>query len=142
MVDLSTFHGSKGLEWDYTFCISLSDDCMPGRKSKEDIINERRLFYVGITRAKRRLFLTYHGNERHLSRIVREIGYKYLTYHGLAKYALSDVELGQSNPSLRRILDSIDGDEWQAIRSLGLLPSIEFKDSSYLSFEESWKAPT
>jgi AAA domain/UvrD-like helicase C-terminal domain len=142
MVDLSTFHGSKGLEWDYTFCISLSDDCLPGRKSKEDIINERRLFYVGATRAKRRLFLTYHGNERNLSRFVREIGYKYLTYHGLAKYALSEVELGQSNPSLKRLLDSIDGDEWQTIRSLGLLPSVDAKETTYLSFEESWKPPS
>jgi len=145
IVDLSTFHGSKGLEWDYTFCICLSDDCLPGRKGKEEIINERRLFYVGITRARRRLFLTYHGNERHLSRFVREIGYTYLTYHGLAKYALSDVELGQSSPSLRRLLDSIDGDEWQSIRKLGLLPSIdpyEMKEEGYLPFEDSWKPPT
>ena len=141
-VDLSTLHGSKGLEWDYTFCISLSDDCIPGRKSREDIINERRLFYVGVTRAKRRLFLTYHGNERHLSRFVREIGYKFLTYHGLAKYALSDVELGQSNPSLRRLLDSIDGDEWQTIRSLGLLPSVEAKETGYMEYTDYWKSPS
>jgi hypothetical protein len=141
-VDLSTLHGSKGLEWDYTFCISLSDDCIPGRKSKEDIINERRLFYVGVTRAKKRLFLTYHGNERHLSRFVREIGYKYLTYHGLAKYALSDVELGQMSPSLRRLLDSIDGDEWQTIRSIGLLPAIDSREKAYMEYTDCWKPPS
>ena len=58
VVDLCTFHGSKGLEWDVTFCICLSDDRLPGRKGKEDVIGERRLFYVGITRARKRLILT------------------------------------------------------------------------------------
>jgi len=144
-IDLSTFHGSKGLEWDVTFCICLSDDRLPGRKKKEEIIHERRLFYVGITRAKKRLFLSYHGNERHLSRFVREIGYSFLQFHGLAKYALSDVELGEQQPSLKSLLDCVDGDDWQLIREKGLLPSIDLltlKEVGYIPFEDTWKPPS
>jgi hypothetical protein len=142
IVDLSTFHGSKGLEWDITFCICLSDERLPGRKGKDQIINERKLFYVGITRARKRLFLTYNGNERHLSRFVREIGYTYLTFHSLAKYALSNIELGTQNPSLHTLLDCIDGEEWSNIRSKGLLPNISaIKEVSYLPIEDTWTPP-
>jgi hypothetical protein len=144
-VDLTTFHGSKGLEWDYTFCICLSDDRLPGRKRSEDCMSDRRLFYVGITRARKRLFLTYHGNERHLSRFVREIGYKFLQFHGLAKYALSDIELGEQQPSLKSLLDSLDGEDWQRIREKGELPFgdiIPMKEYSFIPFEDTWKPPS
>jgi len=145
MIDLSTFHGSKGLEWDITFCICLSDDRLPGKKRKDEIIHDRKLFYVGITRARQRLFLSYHGNERHLSRFVREIGYSFLSFHGLAKFALSDVELGEQQPSLRSLLDCVDGDDWQEIREKGLLPNINFfgiKELCHLPYEDTWKPPS
>lgn len=145
IIDLSTFHGSKGLEWDITFCICLSDDRLPGRKNKEDIVHERRLFYVGITRARKRLFMTYNGNERHLSRFVREIGYSYLQFHGLAKYALSDIELGEQQPSIASLLSKLDGDDWQSIRESDILPftsSIPVKEHYYIVQEDTWKPPT
>lgn len=122
IVDLATFHGAKGLEWDVCFLICLSDDQLPSRKTPFEIIGERRLFYVAVTRARQRIIMTYHGNERTLSRFVREIGYKTLTFHGLAKYALSEYEVGTGLPSLQSLLDCLDGDEWQQIRSIGCLP--------------------
>jgi hypothetical protein len=146
MIDLATFHGSKGLEWDYTFLISLSDDMLPSRKTPNEIIGERRLFYVAVTRARQRMFLTYHGNERCLTRFVREIGYQLCTFHGLAKYALSEFEVGGLAPSLQGLLDSLDGDEWQQVRQQGLLPWREDEDSP-IEFRrifpngESWKLP-
>lgn len=145
-VDLATFHGSKGLEWDIVFCISLTDDQLPSRKTTAEIIGERRLFYVAITRARLQLFLTYHGNERKLSRFVREIGYKLLQFHGLANYALSDTEIGLQCPSLQSLLDSLDGDDWQQLRREGLIP---WKETERLPFEtiqifppgEIWSIP-
>jgi hypothetical protein len=68
------------------------------------------------------MVLTYHGNERCLSRFVREIGYQHLTFHGLAKYALSEYDVGGASPSLQGLLDCLDGEEWQQVRSAGLLP--------------------
>lgn len=58
---LSTIHSAKGLEWDSVFLISLIDGVLPSSFSlddDEDIEEESRLFYVAVTRAKNRLFLS------------------------------------------------------------------------------------
>ncbi len=59
---LSTIHQAKGLEWDTVFIVHLSNQSFPSRRAmmeEQGIEEERRLFYVATTRAKRRLFLTY-----------------------------------------------------------------------------------
>jgi ATP-dependent exoDNAse (exonuclease V) beta subunit len=59
---LSTIHQAKGLEWDTVFIIHLTDQSFPSRRalSEEDgMEEERRLFYVAVTRARKRLFLSY-----------------------------------------------------------------------------------
>ncbi|MBI5729259.1 MAG: UvrD-helicase domain-containing protein [Candidatus Magasanikbacteria bacterium] len=59
---LSTIHQAKGLEWSAVFVMNLASGSFPSdRALKEDngLEEERRLFYVAITRAKRQLFLTY-----------------------------------------------------------------------------------
>ena len=59
---LSTIHQSKGLEWKNVFLVGLIDGQFPHHKSmarREELEEERRLFYVAVTRAKERLFLTY-----------------------------------------------------------------------------------
>ena len=147
VIDLVTFHGSKGLEWDTTFLISLSDDQLPSRKTPFEVIGERRLFYVAVTRARVRMFLTYHGNERTLTRFVREIGYTSLNFHGLAKYALSEYEVGFGAPSLQSLLDCLDGDEWQTIRKMDLLPWNDLGVAPVVQMNpfpkgETWKVPS
>ncbi|QCI18539.1 DNA helicase Rep [Buchnera aphidicola (Aphis nasturtii)] len=60
-VQLMTLHSSKGLEFSYVFIIGMSEGILPNTKSinENNIEEERRLAYVGITRAKKQLFLTY-----------------------------------------------------------------------------------
>jgi len=63
-VKLMTVHASKGLEFDYVFITGLEEDLFPHQrmgstKNKEDNEEERRLFYVAITRARKKVFLTY-----------------------------------------------------------------------------------
>lgn len=64
-VRLMTVHASKGLEFDYVFISGLEADLFPhkgmgeSRKSGEDAEEERRLFYVAITRAGKKLYLTH-----------------------------------------------------------------------------------
>jgi DNA helicase-2/ATP-dependent DNA helicase PcrA len=60
-VILSTVHQAKGLEWGVVFMIGLNDGKFPSAKSlkNDDEEEERRLFYVGVTRAKESLYLCY-----------------------------------------------------------------------------------
>ena len=57
-VVLSTIHSAKGLEWDAVFLAGMEDGVLPHSNS-EDIEEERRIAYVGVTRARRLLSLTY-----------------------------------------------------------------------------------
>lgn len=60
-VQLMTLHSSKGLEFSSVFIIGMSEGILPNIKSinENNIEEERRLAYVGMTRAKKQLFLTY-----------------------------------------------------------------------------------
>ena len=126
-VDLVTLHASKGLEWDVVFVIHCNDEVFPSSKRKEDIICERRLFYVAITRARKHLFMSYNRNERDLSRFVREIPSRLLQYHGLARYCLSEAELQEGIPTLENLVNSLDGNDFQVLREKGLLDWLDLK---------------
>lgn len=63
-VKLMTVHASKGLEFDYVFITGLEEGLFPHERineKKEDSEEERRLFYVALTRARKKLFLSYAG---------------------------------------------------------------------------------
>jgi len=60
-VTLASLHAAKGLEWDAVFCVGLSEGLLPiSLAETDDAVNEeRRLLYVGITRAREHLELSY-----------------------------------------------------------------------------------
>jgi DNA helicase-2/ATP-dependent DNA helicase PcrA len=73
-VTLMTLHASKGLEFPVIFLVGLEQGLFPSYRSLEDpaaLEEERRLCYVGLTRAKERLFLS-HASERRLWGGMRE----------------------------------------------------------------------
>jgi DNA helicase-2/ATP-dependent DNA helicase PcrA len=60
---LSTIHGAKGLEWECVFLMGLMDGVLPvafALDDEDEIEEEHRLFYVGVTRAKNQLYLSLH----------------------------------------------------------------------------------
>ncbi len=88
-VALMTVHSAKGLEFPYVFVAGMEDNLFPSQSmllSQKDIEEERRLFYVAVTRAKKTVALSYAGtrmrNGRHESnapsRFLREIDSRYL----------------------------------------------------------------
>lgn len=97
-VTLMTLHAAKGLEFPVVFLIGMEENVFPLGRTSEDpdeLEEERRLAYVGITRAEQQLFLT-NANSRTLfgrssynrpSRFLREISSGLLDYKGLARPA-------------------------------------------------------
>lgn len=78
-VCLMTIHGSKGLEFDTVFVIQCNEGVIPHKKASLDseLEEERRLFYVAMTRAKNRLILSYvrskYGKDMNASRFIHEL---------------------------------------------------------------------
>lgn len=92
-IKLMTVHAAKGLEFEVVYVVGMEENLFPGQQSlysMEDLEEERRLFYVAITRAETKLFLTY-ANSRYKfgqlnycdpSRFLQEIPDNIVAYHG------------------------------------------------------------
>lgn len=61
-VFLSTIHGAKGREWKSVFLFEANDNILPSYNS-DNIEEEKRLFYVAVSRAKEKCFISYHQND-------------------------------------------------------------------------------
>lgn len=71
-VSLMTIHSAKGLEFNYVYVVGLEEDLFPSQmmlNSRADLEEERRLFYVAITRAKQRLTFSYALNRYRFGRL-------------------------------------------------------------------------
>ena len=79
-VTLATLHSAKGLEYDIVYLVDVNEGIMPYKKAvlEQDIEEERRMFYVGMTRARHRLSISsvqeYNGKKSEISRFVAEAG--------------------------------------------------------------------
>ena len=77
---VSTLHAVKGLEYDKVYIMNVNEGSIPYKKAvlEEALEEERRLFYVGMTRAKKELLLCYvrrqYEKERDPSRFLEETG--------------------------------------------------------------------
>ncbi len=107
-VTLMTLHAAKGLEFPVVFIVGLEEGLFPGSRAYDDeseLEEERRLMYVGMTRAMKRLFLTYASsrysfgsrNYNMPSRFLTELGYNQYgssEYHDEDADGFNDLETG------------------------------------------------
>ncbi len=93
-VQLMTLHASKGLEFPYVFLIGMEEGLLPHQTSVDEgtVEEERRLAYVGITRAQRELIFTYARERRQFGEVSRTEASRFL--HELPQDDLN-WELGQ-----------------------------------------------
>ena len=112
-VSLMTIHSAKGLEFNSVFLVGMEENLFPSSmaiESRADLEEERRLFYVAITRAKKRLQLSYarsryrYGNIQFndTSRFVDEIEEKYLRRPSQAAWRTA----APTSPRRRSITDN------------------------------------
>lgn len=133
---LSSIHKSKGLEWDVVFIIGMQDLIFPSKMncSKENIEEERRLFYVAVTRAKRYLYFMCCLKELPLSIFLREI-YDKLKYYNNTKIRMYDTEKKifwenedsyiKKEYDVNEIIKLLRTSDYVDMRSFGLLPNDE-----------------
>jgi len=154
-VKLMTIHAAKGLEFPCVFSVGLEENLFPSSMSlydRADLEEERRLFYVAVTRAKQRLWVTYAGSRYRFgsliqndpSRFLEEIPKEYLdqTFTGMSNRPASNMKGGfgsttrnrsESATPLKRIADKIQQQNNQQTHT----PSPKFQIADPASLQEA-----
>jgi DNA helicase-2/ATP-dependent DNA helicase PcrA len=113
-VALMTLHAAKGLEFKHVFIVGLEDNLLPHEKSntenEDDLEEERRLFFVGITRAKMGLYISYARYRTFRGQFLRtipspflfEMGCELSEIHKEDDYSYEDAE--ETNFALPRFI--------------------------------------
>ena len=157
-VTLMTLHAAKGLEFPVVFLIGMEENVFPLSRAAEDqdeLEEERRLAYVGITRAEKILYLT-NANSRLLfgrtnynrpTRFINEISSDLLEYQGLARpantsfkasYSSGGLAFGQGMSLAQALQDRKRNAAPKTIQSSGL-PFGQFTDGAKsVSSEANW----
>ena len=117
-VQLMTLHASKGLEYPHVFMVGMEEDLLPHRVSIEEdnIDEERRLTYVGITRAQKTLTMTWAGKrkqygeiiESSYSRFLDELPEEDVTWEGQGQHN-PEANRSQGSATLSSLLDMLGG---------------------------------
>ncbi len=142
-VSLMTIHLAKGLEFNHVYIVGLEEDLFPSALSsttRADLEEERRLFYVAITRAKKKLTITYAKtryrwgklNDCEPSRFIKEIDKKYTCFNSLPSDTNGIKDYNKNNNLLRfkKPKNKIQ------LKTLKNNPSINHSSSNYIDINK------
>ena len=110
-VTLMTLHAAKGLEFPVVFMVGLEDGLFPSLRddmTEESMEEERRLAYVGMTRAKKKLFMTYAASRFHFGNRTVNMPSRFLSEIGYEPFGSKDVH--EDSPSFSDFEDFSFGD--------------------------------
>ncbi|TRX55186.1 DNA helicase II [Thalassomonas sp. M1454] len=140
-VQLMTLHSAKGLEFPLVFIVGMEEGMFPSQQSAEDIVRleeERRLCYVGMTRAMQKLYLTHaesrrlYGQEKYhrQSRFLKEIPDKFVDEVRMKNQAVKPKTTGRfSNTITMETFENTGFKLGQRVRHT------KFGDGTVLNFE-------
>jgi hypothetical protein len=123
-VCLTTIHKAKGLEWDVVFLITCNDERFPTEIDASAIEEERRLFYVAITRAKRFLEISFTGQN-----VTRFVSEHPLSMFNFVDFKLKYLELVNNRETkfkigVTELIDMLEQKDIETMRTSGILPSL------------------
>ena len=128
-ISLSTIHSAKGLEWDKVYLIGMNNSYFPNPKS--DIEEERRLFYVAVTRAKHNLIISLNKKDE-CSSLLKEISEdlfeKEFIFNEI-NYSINDLPLEkQVDNSVTRLISNLNGEDYINLKKLDIFKDIKFTE--------------
>ena len=123
-ITLTTIHKSKGLEWDVVFLLSCNDDKFPSETSIVKIQEDRRLFYVGVTRAKR--YLNFSFTSKTISRFIGELDSKLYSFDKTKDsfFKYKDNRNIKFKNGVTQLIELLEPKNIEKMRESGLLPPI------------------
>lgn len=121
---LTTIHKAKGLEWECVILISCDDEKFPSALDSVSLQEERRLFYVAVTRAKRYLLITFTKST--ISRFVAEINdvlYRFTNFYS-GYFNFGSWRIIHYDNSVVKLIEMLQESDIKEMRDKHLIPKI------------------
>lgn len=136
-ISLTTIHCAKGLEWKKVYLIGMNNSYFPNPRS--DINEERRLFYVAVTRAKTELIMTFNDNDNCSDLILElsdELFLKDFNFLQLSSNIIPTNPVNNKINTVTNMIKSLSGQDYINLKNLNILKNIKYdKDVIYTNYQ-------